>query len=484
MRCSNCGTETSSKFCPNCGSAMSSPFQSISDMQSKAAESQPFLQNSQPQSQTQQQPQQQQRPVSNQVNYYSRNNGYNPPPVKNSSLSVAAFISSFFCCFGVVGAILGIVDLVKANNEPVRQKHGFSIAAIVIGLVIPLISFMVFGGGGKKNDKTNQNSETTAIVEINDDNDDSSSAPAVVETTPATTEPESDFPVSSGSTGLSIGDIASNGNYYVGLACVRSLNNVQTAVNGYSEEISSGQEVIYPIIQVYNNSNTMRTFWDSGISVYADSIQGNDPDTIYKVGVDGIDELDSYCIDPGGTAVVITAFVVDEGWSELTIFLDDVSWTVTPDEISSSPYSYSCMFGETSLEQTPANTVVYSGDYELTYDGFEFYTYSNMFTGDERFAVFEFTVNNTSSTSLDYDLVGYEMRGYCNSRLLDDASYILDESINGYSNVYDVESVHAGMTSRVYVAFPILDDDSGVFECYYDAGYISNNTLAHVVAEP
>lgn len=489
MRCSNCGAESSSKFCPNCGAELNSPFKPMNSSQlqeSKPTETQPFLQQSysQPVNATSSSSQS----TSNQVNYYTRgsNSSYTPPqPTKNSTLSVISFIISFFCCFGVVGAILGIVDLVKAKNEPVKQKHGLSIAAIIIGIVIPLICFAAFGNGNdrKKNDDSDSQVADTTAIEVTDEVEDTDAVSTEsVETTPIATTPELPFSVSSSTTNMGLGEIANNGNYYVGLACVRSLNRVQTAISSYSEDVSSNQEVIYPIIQVYNNTNSMKTFWDSGISVYADSVQGSDPDTIYLVGVDGIEELNSYSIDPGETAVVITAFVVDKGWSELTIFLDNISWTITPDDVSSTPYTYSCLFGENLLTSTDINSVVYSDEYEITYDGFELYTYSNMITGDETFAVFEFTINNTTDSSLDYDLVGYEMRGYCNSRLLDDATYIMDDTINGYSNVYDVESIHAGMTSRIYVAFPILSGETGTFECFYDTGYINNETIAHVVA--
>ncbi len=52
---------------------------------------------------------------------------------KNSPLSIIAFVLSFFGWLGLPAAALGVLDLVKGNKE---KKHGFSIAAVIIGVIM------------------------------------------------------------------------------------------------------------------------------------------------------------------------------------------------------------------------------------------------------------------------------------------------------------------------------------------------------------
>lgn len=288
------------------------------------------------------------------------------------------------------------------------------------------------------------------------------------------------FNVSSEISKLQLGEIAKDGDFYYGLACVRSLDRVQTAISSYSVEISDSQEVIYPIIEIYNGGDKELRFNKSDIAIYADSVKGTDPDTMYLVGVDGIKQLQSYKIDPSRTALVIDAFVVDKGWSELTIFCGNISWTLTPDSISLEEYTFKSLFNlAPEYLFTTVGSKIYEDKYELIFDGMEIYEYKKSSVRNEKYAVFEFTINNTSDSTLDYSLVGYSMKGYRNAQLLDDATYTMDDTINGYTNVYDIGEVHAGMTAKVYVAFEI-SEESGVFECLYDVGYIDSERLGYV----
>nr|MCR5688598.1 hypothetical protein [Lachnospiraceae bacterium] len=53
-----------------------------------------------------------------------------------SPMSIVAFILSFFGCLGIVGVILGIIDLTKKDG----RKRGLSIAAIILGGIIIISS--------------------------------------------------------------------------------------------------------------------------------------------------------------------------------------------------------------------------------------------------------------------------------------------------------------------------------------------------------
>lgn len=386
-----------------------------------------------------------------------------------------------------IPACLHVGDYYVQQEIIAKQKSGMSAGAIlgvvfgIIGLVLLVFILIIWISAYSSRDKTaasrTQNTSATSAHE------NSNSTAATQNVINETTEKQLPFTVAGGTTNLSVGEIAKEGDCYYGLACVRSLDRVQTAIDNYSENISSSQEVIYPIIEVYNASSKENRFSKSNISVYADSVKGSDPDTYYLVGVDEIDEFQSYEVDAYKTALIIEAFVVDKDWSELTVFWGDISWKLTPDDVSTEPYYYNSLYNlSPDYSFTSDESKIYDGDYELFFDGMEIYQHENSFSGTTKFAVFEFTINNMSDSTLDYSLVGYEMRAYWNNLLLDSATYTMDDNINGYINVYDIGEVHAGMTAKVYVAFEITEE-SGVFECFYDVGYVNNERIGYVCVE-
>ncbi|MBR5425332.1 MAG: hypothetical protein IK106_02315 [Clostridiales bacterium] len=294
---------------------------------------------------------------------------------------------------------------------------------------------------------------------------------------------ESLFQVSKETTNLPIGTIARHDGFYVSLNCVRSLNKVQTAINSYSEDISSNQEVIYPIIEIYNYTNNIKDFSKYDIAVYVDSVQAAKPDTYMLVGIDDFDEYQSYSIDAKKTCVVVDGFVVEKGWTDLTVFCGDVSWTLKSDEISKKPYSYKTQFEEElSYSFTESGSTLYSDGFELVFDGFDTIKQNSYVDGKKNYAIFMFTIKNTSSDTLDCGLWGYEMRAYMNSRLLEDADYITDKIVSGHSNIYNVDEIRPGMTAKIYVCFEI-PEKTGIFECYFDTGYIGKKTIAHVIVQ-
>jgi len=325
-------------------------------------------------------------------------------------------------------------------------------------------------------------SMTTTPVSIEETNDLKPTEKENEEPTENTTtlSLESLFEVSSETTNLKMGTIVRSEGFYVSLNCVRSLKKVQTAIKSYAEDISSNQEVIYPIIEVYNYSNVVKDFSKSYIAVYADSIQAAQPDTYMLVGVDDFKEYQSYSIDAKKKSVIITGFVVEKGWSSMTIFCGDVSWTITPNEISSKPYSHTTSFEEPfEYSITEEGSKVYSGDFDLIFDKCEIIEEKNVVDGKRKYAVFEFSLNNTSSKTLECGLWGYQMRGYMNSSLLDEADWTIDKIVNGYSNIFNVDEVRPGMTAKIYVCFRV-PDKKGTFECFFDTGYIGNETIAYV----
>ena len=136
MRCPNCGTETEANFCPNCGTNMSG--ENVQNSGNIAQMANMRGQNFQNQTPSAGQGQYYQ-------NYAQNMNGQYQPPMnkKTSGMSIVAFILSFLGCIGVVGAILGIIDLARSGKEMPPKKHGLSVAAIVIGILMLILSMAI-----------------------------------------------------------------------------------------------------------------------------------------------------------------------------------------------------------------------------------------------------------------------------------------------------------------------------------------------------
>ena len=305
------------------------------------------------------------------------------------------------------------------------------------------------------------------------------------ETTVQTTAIETSVPFtySDNQKGLSLGEIGKDGDFYIGLANVRISKNVQTALKIHSSDVPKNSEVVYPIVQVYNSSNDLNDFDYDSLEVYVDSVQANAPDTTYLSAIDNIVELNFSEIDCHRMAVSTDAFVVEKGWSEMTVFCGNISWTLKKDEVNTKTYEFQSLFNvEPDYKFTEVGSKIYDGDYELIYDGFKIHTFKHSLYGKLKYALFEFTINNTSENDLDYTMVGYRMRAYRNSFLLGAPSWSMNDKIDGYANVHDVDSIRPGMSAKVYVAFEVKDSN-GVFECCYDTGYINHNCIAYACTQ-
>ncbi len=288
------------------------------------------------------------------------------------------------------------------------------------------------------------------------------------------------FNVANTKTNMNIKQINKDGSFYIGLAAVKSLNYIQTATSWHTVDIPSNQEVIYVFLDVYNDSGKIKSFRED-ISVYADSAKGSDPDTYSLVGIDGYQAYNSYEMDPETRALVIDAFIINKGWKELTVFCGDLSWKISPSDLMTSSYNYSSLYNlNVSSTLTPTGTTIYSDKYRLVYDNSGVYDVNGL-TETEHYSVFMFTVQNTSDQALDYDNVGHNMRGYQNLRLLDGATWAMNDNIEGYTNVFELDEIKPGMSAKIYVAFPIKDS-SGVFTCVYDSGYLFSEVLGTVTA--
>ncbi len=284
-------------------------------------------------------------------------------------------------------------------------------------------------------------------------------------------------------TNLKLGEKAKDNDHYSGLAAVRSLDTVQTVLGDFSESISSSQEVLYPIIEVYNpgdaklDCNTIaEDRWN--MELYVDSAKAPRPDVRYYVAVDDYRKFDYHIVDSQRSILFVDAFVVEKGWSSIQIFFGNVAWTITPDDVSYSTYIHKSLFDhDFPNEITEPGTVLYSGkDYELVFDGFEFCQSSKAYYSKNTYAVFMFTINNISDKELECDCWSWRSLCYNDFIRTDQYEGMITDIFDGHENLSDVRSIRAGMKAKVYIAYEVKST-TGLFECYFDTGYCYGDNL-------
>lgn len=354
------------------------------------------------------------------------------------------------------------------------MKKGKTIL-IVLGCII-LVG--IIGSMNKNND-----TPTTKNTGVN--NADNSAVASTMKkedkTAKSTTTPIPDlFQVADQKNNMTVREISREGDLYFSLLGIRTLNEIQTAISFYTADLDSSLDMIYALVEVYNASDKAKRIDKDDISIYVDGILGGKPDTSYLLGIDGYDAFSSYEIDSGRKALVVVGKTAKKGWKEITVFAKDSSWKIDSSANTKDTFVYNTVFeSKNAISETPIGDKAYSDKYDIIFEGVEEHTKDSLGSEKDRYVVFKFTINNTSSGTLDYSLVGYKMRGYQDGLLLDGADYIMKDAVGEYTNVYDIEEIKPGMTAKVYVAFPLIKF-GGVYECVYDAGYITSDYLCTV----
>ena len=150
MKCPKCGEEVSGNFCPKCGTPLSTGNMNI-----------------------------------NNPSFGNPMNTTPPQKKKNSLMSIVGFVFSFMGPLSFIGIILGILDLRKDKQK--YFKHGFSVAAIVIGTVMLFssCSSMLGGSGG-----SNSSNSSAAVEETTE----ASTTEAPTTEAPTTEAPTTEAP--------------------------------------------------------------------------------------------------------------------------------------------------------------------------------------------------------------------------------------------------------------------------------------------------
>lgn len=278
-------------------------------------------------------------------------------------------------------------------------------------------------------------------------------------------------------TNMSIGDVGRHGNIKIGLQYVKRTSYLPTALS--EEEIADGNEVILGFFEFFNESDSSESVDPDDITCYADGVQINEVESYIKVKCDGVEQFHNTLLDAGCQLLTCQDYEVKKGWSEIKFFYkSDCVWTITNEEAKEDSYIETVLIDtENTNTDTNIDDVIYSDEYDVIYKGFELYEKDGVF-GNETYAVFKFNIVNNGDKSLDAKLMGYEMRAYQDNFALGDAVWSLDDKVDNYLNIFDVESIEPGMSSNLYVAFEAKNHESK-WHMVYDDGYI----LKHVCGE-
>ena len=265
------------------------------------------------------------------------------------------------------------------------------------------------------------------------------------------------------------------------LPYVKRTSAIPTALGPVDDKVGAGNEVILGYFEFFNDGEKTIKVRPDDITCYADGVQVSAPDTFIKIESDGVKQFYSADLMSGTKVISVQEFVVPMGWNELKFFAtDNCVWTVTQNDVTTADYNLASVFPTPVYDVTPAGSVIYSGDYDLIFDGMKYYTKDNMIS-EGQYLICKFQIKNTGSSALDMELVGHSMKAYIDGCFNDDQDFTLGDNIDGYTNVFDVDSIAPGMTSNIYVAFDILSRPENAL-IQYDDGYIFSGNVCYAYA--
>lgn len=383
---------------------------------------------------------------------------------KESRLSILALIFAIITYTFYVGLGLAIYDLRKGKGDGCSHKGSW--AAIIWSFFI--IFVLIFGTGTKNS--TEIESKTSAVESISSrvaENDNIDSVPATETVVIAPNMKD-----------MKLQEIGKADDIYIGLSYVKVSPNLPTALG--TEEVDSNHEVILAYFDIYNGGNKEKSVRTDDISCYADGNIVDDVESYFKLDSDGIGQFYIASLEAGKKLITCNDYEVPKGWNELKFFYQSTCiWTVTSGEVSNADFEFSSMYDESEKQDvTSEDSIVYSGKYELMYKGYQQFS-KDILGKTENYVIVKLRINNTSNEKYDCSLSGYKMQLYVDDYLIDDADYILDDKIDGFNNIFNIDSVESGMSANIYVAFEYTGNPETLYFVYND-GYIVDGEVCKI----
>ena len=366
----------------------------------------------------------------------------------------------------------------KKNGNSITLKGCFSAFIVVILVFAALVYFE----RGKKDD--NSDSSSDSYKTSSDDTLNIQEA-STKEQEPATEQYSvniSQYGVKTASDqkNMKIGDTGESDKVFIKLLHAKRSDTFMS-VTGYDEDIDSENEVVFLFFDVLNASFEPKDIYDRYFTCYIDGNKVEPFQNNFYYVEDGVREYErSACPDPGTAALYLTNFEVPKNWNEMKVYFNsDCIWNATYDEVTEDSFDWNKTFiSENSANDTPVGTVVYNDNYELTYDGWE-YKHEKPLNMDEDYLIVKFTVHNTSDSILKYNSVGFGIRAYVDNYLVQDPDIFMDDKIDGYLNVHDVNEIQPGMSAKIYLAFQI-DKKGNTYRVIYYEGEYSQKYIADI----
>lgn len=372
----------------------------------------------------------------------------------------------------------------NTQNGNIQQKKSVSALHPFAIVLIIVIAALVFAWFISQIMPGETNTDSLSISGKTDYLPTDHAAPSRTESPEVTSDPVTSDPITGNKTSfkdLKIEEYGKANGMYIGLQYVKKMDYLPTALG--KADVSAENEVILAFFELCNGTNEIKSFNMDDIKCYSDGVQVSSVENYINVTVDGINQQNGGDIDGLCQLLTVQDFEVKKGWKTLSFYYQsDCIWTVSPSDVKTSDYqrnSFITVTDESSV--TEIDDIIYNDSYIVQYKGTEIFYKESYFSSDYNL-VFKFHITNSGSKPLEMGLMGYEMRAYQNNFYLGTASFSLTDKISGYTNIYEIDSLDAGMSCDVYVAFECADE-KGKVALAYDDGYIKHHLCGYVHAE-
>ncbi len=352
--------------------------------------------------------------------------------------------------------------LPQSNNtvkaKPTKQSTG-GCGAVLLVIVI-LIAIYAYSQKNKtKDDESSNEPQVTNTTQ---------SAQETSKTTTQADVSPLDKKLASDMKNMSVGDIGKDKNVYYCLAYVKKSNELayEVASSDYTDE---NHEILFAFVDIYNNSDEVSEADEYDFSCYVDGTKVERMDADFYVLEDDIKGLHHNYIDSTTSELLLLQYEIPINCSEIKIFYgSSLVWVVDYNSVTDESYSgVKPLMQNVKHKSTPVDSQVLSGNYDMFYDGTEYYT-EETYWKDTKYIIFKFTIK--AKTTVDIPS-GHYMRCYQENYLLDSADYVIDEKFDDHINIFDIDEIQEGMSAKIYIAFEVNNMSPDFMLVYVDDGF-------------
>lgn len=273
---------------------------------------------------------------------------------------------------------------------------------------------------------------------------------------------------------MRMGDIYDDDLLYIGLSYAKVSDHVTTVFDD-PISVAPDRQALVVFFDVYNGSEELRTIDERSFSCYVDGILCTRVNSDFYVMQDGITDQFPSEVYSTTNKMVLAHFDIPKEWDEIKLFYNSsYNWTLTKNDISTKPFEFHSMYDINHLEATQEKSVIYDDEYEVRYDGYDYISWDN-----EKYLITKFTVTNTGMTELDYSSICQEMRCYPDNYVTYRPEFLFDDKVDGYVNAFNIDTIQAGMTAKLYFAFEI-DTEHDYYRIIYKTGSFYDEEYTNV----